>query len=1764
MLMCYVDDVCRMKYKNPFALNLKIVITFLVFISTLNVFSQNLEQSNWYFGNTVNGIRFNRSTGVPTLVNNQAIPFGTGGSAVATDPSTANLLFYSDGSVIYDACHLQMLNGGGLNGNNSGNQPVAICPVPGQPNKYFVFTNSANFLAGGTISSSVVDMNLFGNAVFPAPSFGDVENPKNVAIPELTGRSEGMTIVPHSNNIDYWLITHQGNSISYSATLINAAAYAGTFNTTVSSTGNLPLSIANFSYHAGTGKMAVSPQSANEDAIIFDFNDTNGIFSFDRFIFNTGFASTTNQEIYDIEWSSSGQYLYLSRPGETGVTADVLQYDYINSNTSTPSTIITSVLGTPVFRSYGLQMAADSSIYYLYQNVSGGPFLVDKFLKTDTIASSVVRVPLPFGNVNFGGQQFPSFTPRTSIPLTVSFTTIGSCQNTPTSFFPTVLPAADSLVWDFGDMVSVNSWSPIHTYAAAGTFNATLTAFYQGRSQVATQPVTIGAFALELTLVQDTTACRSEFPPPRGSSSPTPFSVKVSVQGGTPTSYAWSNGNFGDTLTPDSAGYYYVVVSDASGCSAYAGVNVKEYDLQDGRGNIWYFGNKAGIDFNPLFTNPSGPAVALSNSIMNAPEGCAIICDRNGQTILYTDGNNVYDKTDTQIDVGIGGDPTSTQSSLIVAVPGDETLYYIFTTQAINGTSANELRYSLFDLKQNSGNGLVVKKNILLFGKSTERITANGTWLIAHEYGNNTFRSYPISADGIGEPVYSSIGSDHSFKTQQNGEGYMKLGPRDNLAVALSTPGTQNLLELFHLNDTTGELNNYRKINLNQSSGQVYGLEFSPTGNKLFATLKGTPSPSELYEYFLDSIEQPYFMQKISQPLELGAMQLGPDGQIYVAVNGSGTLGTINANEDTTQVSSFIPNGFTLAAGTISSLGLPNFTQIISNAFGGPAIDVSGLCFGDSTRFVGTATDAIDNFQWFFGDGGSDNNNTPDPVHLYAAPGTYIVSLRITNRCSLDTTLVRNIIISALPLNPTIPGAIALCTGSVTLDANSTNQPNLTYLWATGETTKTIVVNDQALISVVNTDVTGCTSTARTFVVDNRPQLDLGLDVSLCEDNSTTALNALNPGATYQWTINGVNSSNSQAQSIDVTTPGIFTYQVTVRDPITTCTVTDDKTYTIKVSPSFTLTGTNPLGCGLANGTLQLNLLTSAPAGGPYSFFVSGAGGFNDQRIDQTAPNTISYVNPAFQIPAGTYSGIVTDQISGCTISQSIGLNDPAPFSFTTSVLGQNCDPVTLNVATVPNTFLLNQFNVTIQGALPPLPAPTALPTPVNNFNTSPLPQGTYIIEVRDVGGCTVTQTVPVVPNPPVAITLTPNPCAVPTPTITANGATNYLWTAIWLPVGGSTANPLPIPAGQTGLLNYSVTASTVGQCPVTQTGNITVDPFTASFTQTDACQNSVILTASPAGNYTYSWTKTTGTPPPSPLLGSQIALGINDNGSYSVTMLNTITGCSNTSPVLPVNIVGPVDASLTSTPACLDNQPFTLTASTTATGVSYVWNLIGNVLSPAVTTPTTSQSIEGTYKVDITKSVCKTSAQLQITRAPLPVGDLPNRVIICNDPDNKDVSTSKVDLDPGSFTAYNWLKNELTLNYTSRVYTADSEGFYKVMLTNSFGCMAPDETEVLNQCLPKIDAPNAFRPGSAQADNKEFRVFTFFITDDFQIFIYNRWGEMIYESKDRNFRWNGGYNNNSGQPLPGGAYAYVIKYVSSFRPEQGVKEKHGGVALIR
>ncbi len=1720
--------------------------------------AQTLAKHNWYFGNTQRSIRFNRVTNQPSLINNKATPFGTGGSAVATDRGNGNLLFYTDGKRVYDAKHSPMPSqGAGLTGNDASNQPAVITKVPGQPGKYFIFTNTANFTTPGTISFTVVDMNLYGSAAFPSPAFGDVEALNlNVVIPTLNNVSEGMITLPHANGRDFWLVTQNVNTRVFNATLINAASYtARTFNTVASTAAALPTIAAQFAYHEGTKKLAVAPQDASTDAIILLFHEDTGIIDFDRTILNSGVLTTTNQAIYDIEWSSSAQYLYLSRHGEPTVSADVLQYDYTNS-----SITLKSVLPSPVFRSYGLQRAPDDRIYHLYQASAAGPFLLGRIEAPDSVASKARYnvSPAGFAGLNFDGKQFPGFAPKDTITLKLDFTFAGTCQNSPTTFFPFVRPGADSLLWTIDDTVR-NAWSPIHTFGTAGSFNVKLRAFYQGKVDSVSKAVPIQAFALTLQMTSDTTACKEEFPPPRGSSSPKQFSVKLNVQGGTPQSIVWSNGDVGPTLTPDSAGYYYAVVTDAGGCSAYKGVNVKEYGLQSQIFNKWYFGKNAGIDFTKQ------PAKPLNESAMDAPEGCAIACDRNGQQIFYTDGFTVWDKTHAVIATDIGGNPRASQSSIIIPVPGDETIYYIFTTQDLNGTDSLQLKYSMFDLKMNNGKGAIVKSNVLMYMKNTERLTASGNWLIVHEIGNSTFRSYPISAEGIGNPEYTDIGTIHSAAIPHNLDGYMKLGPRNLIAAPITTPGVSAKIEVFQLNDTTGALKNYQSIDLNDTdpTASIYGIEFSPAGNKLFATVRyGNGASSALYEYSIDSLYRIRLRQKLPIASDLGAIQIGPNGTIYVAVNNAANntfLGTIAANEDTLATSSFLQNGFQLASGTNSWLGLPNFIQENSNQLGGPEITVKGLCNNDSTRFTGTPRDQIDEYSWsVFLNGALVASSTKAQwAALLNTPGDYTVNMRLHNRCDSDVTLSKNFTITGPPADPS--KGVPLCnTPTVTLDANPGNVPGLSYQWTTGETTETLVVSEQGLYVVEITDAVGCKREGQFIAADSRPIFDLGPDETICEEENVTALNVRNPGMTYAWTINGAPASSTAVQNVDTTTPGVFDYTVTVTDPVTSCFRTEDKIYTINVSPLFTLTSTPISSCGNTDGTVSINLQTSTPAGGPlYSYFLQGPSG-NDDDIDQTAPNTFTLTN----LGAGTYSAIVRDQISECTVSQTIGLSD-ATYTANATAAPPNCDPVILNVTTAGASLPL-QWTATNSGTL----AVTTGTAGTAVFPTTPLEEGTYTIEITDNLGCVQTFNQTITPNPENVITLAPDLCAM---TLTASGGATYAWTVDGVTVPGVDGPVLNLTPKATTQL-YSVVGSGGAGCPGTETLTLDVQNVpTPTLSQTTGCADIARMTVDPNGNFNYRWfvngafDVTYG--------GSTIVLNTGDNGKvFTVQIFEPQSGCTRDSGPLTAEVVGEVTAQLSSTPPCDDDQPITLTATTTnPTGATYAWKRNDGIIT-GVTTPTTDQTEEGNYEVEVSKGSCKATSSLTITRAPLPEGDLPNIAIICDDPENTDTATRQVDLDPGNFAGYDWMKNGVTIGYTQQVLTADSKGLYEVTITNASGCKSIDKTEVVNECIPRINAPNAFRPGSTvfnpdrkDLTNGDFWIISRFIEDDqFKVFIFNRWGEMVFSSTDRFFKWNGGYNNDIGRPLPPGTYSYVVQYVSAFRPNEGVKEKRGGVALIR
>ncbi|MEO7992406.1 MAG: PKD domain-containing protein, partial [Chryseolinea sp.] len=1528
-------------------------------------------------------------------------------------------------------------------------------------------------------------------------------------------------------------------------------------------------------------RIAVSPKVANRNIEIFNFDDLTGALTpaLPLGIINSALNSLSSQAIYDTEWSKNGQYLYVSVFGEPGIQADVLQYDLLNPNNTAASVLNQKVA---ISRSYGLQMAPDSLIYHLYQATSGGSFFLGSLSNTDSLASKVIYDSSAFvSNPNFNAFQFPSFAPKDTVKIKLAFTSEGTCSNAPTSFYPTVVPGADSLVWNFGDGSGTSDWSPVHTYQSAQTYNVKVKAFLGQDTVSVTQQVTITQFDLKISLVQDTTACSCELPFPRAKNPPPPcpqfFSVKANISGGTPTSTQWYGpsgplaGQTTATLSPDSAGYYYVVVKDASGCFAYAGVNIKEYHVQDQRANIWYFGNKAGIDFNPVFDTPPGSATPITGPL-NTIEGCADICDRNGQVIFSTDGQNIFNRLGTDITPapnppGLGGEPGATQSSIIIPVPGDETLFYIFTTQEIQGSNTYELRYSLFDLKLNNGLGGLTKYNVLLFAKSTERITSNGNWLIAHEYGNNSFRAYQVTSAGIGNPVISSIGSDHASNDAANGQGYMKLSSTSVLAVAFSTPNTSNTVELFDFIDSTGMVTNFRSADLKNPTGQVYGIEFSPGGNKLYATLFGPPST--IYEFSIDSVGMPHLKQAVSKPDDLGALQIGPDGQIYMAINGSGSLGTFQPVEDTTQLTNFAtiqPFGL---AGNTSLKGLPNFTQIISDPVLGPGMSVTELCYLSLTTFIGNGTDPRDSLEWFFGDNTGATGDSA--THVYSAPGNYIVRLHIYNiKCGYDSTITQKITIYDIPPDPTT--SVNLCIGAAVIDANPANLPNLSYVWSTGDTTETITVNVGSPYNVTVTNAQGCTRDGVINVIDGRNLIDLGPDITTCSVLGgifSPPLNTGIPTPNHQWFLDGVlipgNNSNVQSVDLSVPKPNGTEYKVIFTNPITGCITKDSISYTINESPQFNpITDTNPT-CP-ANNNGQIHFSVTSPSG---LFSIFSPTGF--QFDIPTGQNVI--------IPGLGAGGTitVTDQVTTCSTTKSTGLINT---NFTVSATQSGtCDP-TISIAVNTSPFQgVQTYSVFENTGLTLVDTGTPTPPPTG-YLTNPLPSGVdYFVEVKNAAGCiAISPVVNFIPSATIVVTLPLAPACDGTLTAVAPGATatGFDWS-------GSSFNSLVAPSVVTStvivkpgshIIKVKADDGPGGLCPGFATLPVLVDdPIVASFSPSDKCQDQVTLTATPtppSASYTYRWDKSSVPFGPANVLagtGISISVPLNENNfNYKLTVVSASL-CPNPTNDTPVLVEGLLTVDVDQPPTC-EGEPFTLTATTNRPGASFEWTLDGNLIS---TSNPLTDTRKGLYEVTARILGCSDKADAPIVPVHVKPGLLAGQYLICPEgtTDVNHVVLIPYDNSDSEYDSYNWKKNGIDINYTDPTLDATDAGTYSVDLVY-LGCTITDETNVKEECDPVIVGPTAFRPTSTLQQggdmvNQTFRLFTFFISDDdFQVFIFNRWGEMIYQTNQRDFRWNGGYNNDLGTQLPSGTYSYVVKYKSQYHPEQGVMEKHGGVVLLR
>lgn len=191
--------------------------------------------------------------------------------------------------------------------------------------------------------------------------------------------------------------------------------------------------------------------------------------------------------------------------------------------------------------------------------------------------------------------------------------------------------------------------------------------------------------------------------------------------------------------------------------------------------------------------------------------------------------------------------------------------------------------------------------------------------------------------------------------------------------------------------------------------------------------------------------------------------------------------------------------------------------------------------------------------------------------------------------------------------------------------------------------------------------------------------------------------------------------------------------------------------------------------------------------------------------------------------------------------------------------------------------------------------------------------------------------------------------------------------------------------------------------------------------------------------------------------------------------------------------------------------------------GISYSWSQ-----DPLLNSSFAAGLKATDYTVTIMEpGTCSLSLGVTINYGPgaYPVVSLGGDAFIC--------SGSQFVLFPGSFSDYQWQDNS-----TDSFFIVKYEGIYSVKIKNSFGCIASDTLLVKEDCIEDIIIPNSFTPNN-DAINDIFRV-SGSETSKFKIYIFDRWGELIYSSEDRGSGWDG---SSKGRPVQEGFYNYIVNY---------------------
>jgi hypothetical protein len=626
------------------------------------------------------------------------------------------------------------------------------------------------------------------------------------------------------------------------------------------------------------------------------------------------------------------------------------------------------------------------------------------------------------------------------------------------------------------------------------------------------------------------------------------------------------------------------------------------------------------------------------------------------------------------------------------------------------------------------------------------------------------------------------------------------------------------------------------------------------------------------------------------------------------------------------------------------------------------------LCQGQSTMLT-VMGDAGNTYRWF--DGSSSNN-----VNINTA-GQYSVTVTNANGCqnTLSATVSEYNMTA-----PVISGTLTICEGqNTTLFASG----GTSYLWSNGSAQAMITVNTTGTYSVTTTNSYGCTATATASVLVNPvPSINIVGETDICQGQNTVLSVMSDMASQYEWN-NGEHNS-----SISVTSAG--QYSVTATNSYG-CVSTASHQVAVHPVPEPTVFGSQMVCLGSST--------TLTATGGTGYQWSTG----------ETTSNIV--VTPTTN---QTYVVTVTN-VYGCLVSAA----------------------VTVAVAPLPNLTINgntiicagNSTTITAAGA-----STYAWSTGAQTANVSISNEGMYYVTATSAQNCIKTDSVYVKlnPNPVVQIMGDSHICSGSFSTLTATGASSYLWNT------GEVSTEISI--APTSTTTYTVTGYDTNNCSTTVQRVVNVEslPEVQILGDRTICQGqTTVLTA--MGGTSYLWSNGSNS--------QSVLFSPNVSTTYTVTASNAFGCASVASVTVTVNVLPSIIFSGNTT--ICQGQTATIVATG---GNSYVW-------STGATTNSINVSSPGVYKVNVTNSLnCMRSDSVTVTVLDNPTVNISGSSLVC-----EGLTTT---LTASGASTYLWSTGETG----SAIFVMPEQTTtYNVIGYDANGCSATVSKVVNVEALPQV-----------------------------------------------------------------------------------------------